>query len=153
MYCVSLPGYTWECGLKYTGINLQTLQDKDLIFTLESNICGSISAVMGDKYVKSDETKRILDLDATNLYGHSMSQTLPYDEIEMCHGHPDLYMNKIEEILNTPDDSDNGFFVEVDSRYPDNRKEKTKNFPFFPQNKTIDKDKYNEYMKEIKPKN
>ena len=29
LYCVSLPGYTWQCGLKYTGIILQTLQDKD----------------------------------------------------------------------------------------------------------------------------
>ena len=38
LYCVSLPGYTWECGLKYTGINLQILQDKDLILTLENNI-------------------------------------------------------------------------------------------------------------------
>ena len=28
LYCVSLPGYTWQCGLKYTGINLQTLHDK-----------------------------------------------------------------------------------------------------------------------------
>ena len=27
LYCVSLPGYTWECGLKHTNINLQTLQD------------------------------------------------------------------------------------------------------------------------------
>ena len=27
LYCVSLPGYTWECGLKYTNIKLQTLQD------------------------------------------------------------------------------------------------------------------------------
>ena len=25
LYCVSLPGYTWQCGLKFTGINLQTL--------------------------------------------------------------------------------------------------------------------------------
>ena len=25
LYCFSSPGYTWECGLKYTGINLQTL--------------------------------------------------------------------------------------------------------------------------------
>ena len=32
-------------------------------------------------------------MDATNLYGHSMSQMLPYDEIKMWHGHPDLYMN------------------------------------------------------------
>ena len=22
LYCVSLPGYTWQCGLKFTGINL-----------------------------------------------------------------------------------------------------------------------------------
>ena len=22
LYCVSLPGYIWQCGLKYTGINL-----------------------------------------------------------------------------------------------------------------------------------
>ena len=28
LYCVSLPGYTWQCGLKDTGMNLQTLQDK-----------------------------------------------------------------------------------------------------------------------------
>ena len=33
--CVSLPGYTWRCGVKYTGINLQTLQYKDLILRLE----------------------------------------------------------------------------------------------------------------------
>ena len=52
--CVSLPGYTWQCGLKYTGINLQTLQDKDMILFLENNIRGGISSVMGDRYVISD---------------------------------------------------------------------------------------------------
>ena len=91
LYCVSLPGYTWECGLKYTGINLQTLQDKDLILTLENNIRGGISSVMGDRYVKSNENKKIIYMDATNLYGHSMIQFLPYDEIEMWHGDPDKY--------------------------------------------------------------
>ena len=47
LYFVSLPGYTWQCGLKYTGINLQTLQDKDMILLLENNIRGGISSVMG----------------------------------------------------------------------------------------------------------
>ena len=47
-------------------------------------------------------------MDASILYGHSMSQMLLYDEIEMWHGRPDLYINKFEEILNTPDDSDIG---------------------------------------------
>ena len=113
LYCVSLPGYTCECCLKYTGIHLQTLQDKDLILTVENNIRGGISSVMGDRCVNTDENKNILYMDSTNLYGHSMSQPLPYDEIEMWHGHPDLYMNNLDEILNTPYDSDIGYFMKL----------------------------------------
>ena len=153
LYCVSLPAYTWQCGVKYTGINLQTLHDRDLILTLENNVCGGISSVMGDKYVKSDENKKVVYMDATNLYEHSMIQPLPYDEFEMRHGCPDLYMNKLEETLNFPDDSNIGYIVEVDLSYPDNIKEKTKKFPFCPENKIIPTDKYNVFMKKIKPKN
>ena len=108
---------------------------------------------MGDRYVKLDETKKVLYMHATNFYGHSMSQMLPYDEIGMWHGHPDLYMNWLEEILNTPDDNEIGYFLEVDLKYPDNIKEKTKNFPVCPENKKIGLDKYNDYIKKIKPKN
>ena len=43
----------------------------------------------------------------------SMSQMLHYDDIEMWHGYPDLYINKVDGILNTPNDNDNGYFVEV----------------------------------------
>ena len=150
LYCVSLPGYTYQCALKYTNIKLQTLQDKDLILLIENNIRGGISSVMGNRYVKSDENYKIIYADATNLYGHSMSQFLPYDEIEMWHGHPDKYWNWLEEILNTPDDSEIGYFLEVDLKYPDNIKQKTKYFPFCPENKKINPDKYNEYMNSIK---
>ena len=34
LYWVSLPGYTWQCALKYTGIILETLQDNDMILLL-----------------------------------------------------------------------------------------------------------------------
>ena len=145
LYCVSLPGYTWQCGLKYTGINLQTLQDKDMILLLENNIRGGISSVMGDRYIKSDKNKKILYIDANNLYGHSMSEQLPYDEIKF-----DNNVN-LEDILNTPDDSDIGYFIEVDLKYPDNIKEKTKNFPFAPVNEKIDPENFSDYMKEIRP--
>ena len=56
--CKSLPGYTWECGLKNTNIKLQTLQDKDMILLLENNIRGGISSVMGDRYKNQMKTKR-----------------------------------------------------------------------------------------------
>ena len=64
LYCVSLPGYTWQCGLRYTGTNIQTLQVKDMILLLEKNIRGGISSVMGDRYVKSNEKKKIKCIDA-----------------------------------------------------------------------------------------
>ena len=145
LYFVSLPGYTWQCGLKYTGKNLQTLQDRDMILILENNIRGGISSVMGDRYVKSDENKKILYIDANNLYGHSMSEPLPYDEIKFDN---DV---KLEDIINTPDDSDIGYFIEADLISPDNIKEKTKNFPFAPVNKKINPDNYRDFMKSIKP--
>ena len=146
-YCVSLLGSTWQCGLEYTRINVQRLQDKDLIVTLENYIREGFSSVMGDRNVKSDENKKIIYMDATNLYGHSMSHPLVYDEIGVWHGHPDLYIKTLEEFLNAPDDNDIGCFFEVDLRYPDNIKEETKNFPFAPENKIIPKDKYKDYMK------
>ena len=130
LFCASLPGYIWQWLLKYTGINLQPLQEKGLILTLENNIRGGISSVMDDRHKKSDENKKIIYMDATNLYGHSLIQPLPFDESEMWHGHPDFYMNKEEKILNTPDDSDIGYFLEVDLKHPDEIKEKTKNFQF-----------------------
>ena len=150
---MSLLGYTYQCALKYTDIKLQTLQHEDFILLIENNIQEGISSVMGDSYVKSDENRKLVYMHATNLYGHSMSQLLHYDEIEMWHGHPDLYMNWSEEILNTPDDKEFGQFSAVDLKFPDIIKEKTKSFPFCPENKKINPDKNINYMKKIKPKN
>ena len=106
--------------MKDTGINLQALQGKDMMLLLEIIIRGGISAVMGDRYVKSDENKKILYADANNLYGHSMSQPLPYDETKFDKN------VKLKDILSTPDDSDIGYFIEVDSTYSDKKNE---NFP------------------------
>ena len=116
LYRVNLPGYTWQCDLKYTGINLQTHQDKVLVLLRENNIRGGVSSVMGDRYVKSDDDKKILYIDANNLYGHSMSQLLNYDENKF-----DTNISS-EDILITPDDSEIGFSVELDLSHPDNIK-------------------------------
>ena len=123
LYCVSVSGYTWQCGLKYTGINLQTLQDKDMILLIENNIRGGISSVLGDRHVKSSDTKKLLYQGCTNLHNHSMSQPLPYGEINF---EKDFCINKI---LCTPDENDIGCFVEVDLKYFDNIRQKTKYFP------------------------
>ena len=71
---------------------------------------------MGDRYIHSDESKKILYIDATNLCCHSMSQVLPYDEIKF---EKDICS---EEIINTPDDNKISYFLEVDLKYPDKMK-------------------------------
>ena len=100
-----------------------------MILLLENNIRGGISSVMGDRYVKSNENKKILYENAKNLYGWATSEPLPYDEIKF-----DNNVN-LEIIINTPDDNDIAYFIEVDLKYPDKIKEKTKHFPFAPENK------------------
>ena len=55
LHCVSICSYTYQCGLKFIDIKLQTLQDKDMILLTENIIRGGASSVMGDRYVKSDD--------------------------------------------------------------------------------------------------
>ena len=66
----------------YNDIRLQTLQDKELFLTLQNNIRDGLSSVMGDRYKKSDDIKKILYIDANNFFGYSMSQPLPYVKIK-----------------------------------------------------------------------
>ena len=145
LFCVSQPSYTWQCRLKHTDIKLQTLLAKDMILLLENNIRGGISSVMGDRYVQSDDNINILYVDAKNLYGWAMSESLPYDEIKF-----DTNV-KLEEILNNPNDSDIDCFIEVDIKYTENKTQKTKHLPFAPENKKINPDDFTDYMKTIKP--
>ena len=41
-----------------------------MILLLKNIIRGSISSFLGDRYVISDETEKILYIDANNFYGH-----------------------------------------------------------------------------------
>ena len=71
---------------------------------------------MGDRYVKSVVKKKIFYADANNHYGHSRSETTPYDEIKFDNE------VKLEDQIKTPDDSDLVYFVEADLIYPCNIK-------------------------------
>ena len=60
-----------------------------------------------------------------------MSEYLPYDETNFDKN------VKLEDILNAPDDSDIGYYIEVNLKHPDNINEKTKNFHLLPKTKQI----------------
>ena len=67
-----------------------------------------------------------------------MSQSLPFEETKFDKN------VELEEILITADDSDIGYFIEVDLKYSDNRKYKTKSFTFAPVNKKFNPDNFSD---------
>ena len=69
-----------------------------------------------------------------NLYDWAISDSLPYEGIKFDR------KVKSEDILNTPDDLDIGFFREIDLEYPDIINGRTKFFPFAPESKKTDSD-------------
>ncbi|XP_060573311.1 uncharacterized protein LOC132731192 [Ruditapes philippinarum] len=68
-YCYSAPGLTWQCGLKYTAIELELLTNYDMLQMFEKGTRGGFSGVLGPRHVKAfnkyttnyDEGNRILD--------------------------------------------------------------------------------------------
>ena len=81
------PGLAWDACLKETGQELQLLHDYDMLMMFEKGIRGGIShiskryAEANNKYMKDydpDEPSTYIQyLDANNLYGWAISQSLP----------------------------------------------------------------------------
>ena len=83
---------------------------------------GGLCFVGSNRYVKANNQRMpdygpnkpaddIIYEDANNLYGCSMSEYLP---------HKDLKINnnaELDTILNTPDDNDTGYILEVDLHF------------------------------------
>ena len=92
VYFVSAPGLAWQACLKKTGVELELLTYYDMILLTEKGIRGGIcqatyrGAKANNKYMKNYnkniESSYIEYLDANNLCGWAMSQTLPVNDFK-----------------------------------------------------------------------
>ena len=78
--------------------------------------------------------------DANNLYGHAMSQLLPYKNLEFSNVN-------IEDVFKTPDDNYKGYIVEVDLHIPEELHDKFKEFPPCPEIMAPSVDLFSDYQK------
>ena len=120
------PGLASKACLKKTGIRLELLLDPDMLLMFERGIRGGITQsvhrwaaannpYMGSEYDKSKPTKYLQYLDANNLYGWAMSQSLPtggFRWIKVGDRNPKTI---VEELV---DKKDRGYLLEVDVAYP-----------------------------------
>ncbi|XP_074026512.1 uncharacterized protein [Leptinotarsa decemlineata] len=130
------PGLSWDAMLKYTNIELELLTDIDMVHFFQKGIRGGISQCSERKhkanntflpdYNPNEPSSFISYLDATNLYGHSMSQPLPTGEFSWLAPHEILNL----DIMNVDIDSPYGYVLEVDIHYPQELHDKHSDLPF-----------------------
>ena len=143
---LSAPGLAWQACLKKTNVNLELLTDVDMLLMIEAGIRGGMCqsvyryAKANNKYMKnydkSIESSYLMYLDANNLYGWAMSQKLPVNGFKWEN---DLSRFNENFIKNYNENSDVGYFLEVDIEYPKQLWSYHKDLPFLPERKKLGK--------------
>ena len=134
------------CVLKKTNVNLELLTDVDMLLMIEAGIRGGMCqsthryAKANNKYMKnydkSIESSYLMYLDPNNLYGCTMSKKLPLNGFKW---ESDLLRFNEEFIKNYNENSDTGYFLEVDIEYPKQLWSSYKDLPFLPEGRKLEK--------------
>ena len=122
---LSATGLAWQACLKKTKVELELLTDVDMLLMVEKGTRGGICqaihryAKANNKYLKNYDkgiiSSYLMYLDANNLYGWAMPQKLPVNGFKWGKN-----LSKFNEIFirNYDENSDKGYFLEVDVEYP-----------------------------------
>ena len=96
-------------------------------------------------YDKNNESSYIEYLDANNLYGWAMSQKLPVKGFKWV---KQKKLSKFNEdfIKKYDEDSNTGYFFEVDVEYPKTLFNSHKDLPFLPERRKVEKVKKISYL-------
>ena len=143
---ISAPGLAWKAALKKTKVKLDLLTDIDMLLMVEKGIKGGIchsiyryvkgnNTYMKD-YDKNKESSYLQYWDVNNLYGWTMSQKLPVNNFEWI---KDTSQFNEDFIKNYYEESDEGYFFEVDAQYPEKLHEFHNDLPFLPERMKIEK--------------
>ena len=154
---VTTPSLAWDACLKYTDIVLELITDPEIHVFVESGMRGGISVISNryarannpylkpEDYDSSQPHSYICYLDANNLYGWAMSQSLPTGGFRF------LDEDEIDEMDFTavPDDSRLGYIVECDLEYPAELHGLHNDYPLAPEHVKITEDMVSPYCKSI----
>ena len=139
------PGLAWDACLKETGQQLELLHDYDMLMMFERGIRGGITHIAkryseaNNKYMQNYDpdkpSKFIQYLDANNLYGWGMSQSLPTGGFKWM---TNLTKDKVKNILEKTNSSMNnsfkrGYIFEVDLEYPKELWKSHNDYPLAPE--------------------
>ena len=155
----SAPGLSWDALLRMTGVNLDLISDLNAQLFIEKGMRGGIStithrhAVANNKYMKNYnpevESSYLIYLDANNLYGWAMSQSLPVGDFKWI---PSEDFEDPEDFIleNYTNDTRKGVILEVDLEYPEELHDLHNDYPLAPEKILITDDMLSKYCKDLK---
>ncbi|GBN91024.1 hypothetical protein AVEN_195498-1, partial [Araneus ventricosus] len=145
------PGLAWQACLRMSDVKLELLTDIDMHLFVEKGIRGGVAMISHrfasannphlPSYDPTSSNSFIMYWDANNLYGWAMSQRLPTHEFS--------WSQEPVDYLNIPDDSDEGYILEVDLEYPPELHHQHNCYPLAPEKTTVNHSEYSNYAKEI----
>jgi hypothetical protein len=154
---ITAASLAWDAMMLKTNIELGLISDIKIMDIMERGTRGGLTFVGSQIYAKAnnkylpdyDETTEstyILYPDANNLYGHSMSEPLPYGDLK-------IYTKiTIEEVLETVDDADIGYTVEVDISFPEKIHGSLNQYIPLPENIIPNTEWFSDYQKDVMKK-
>ena len=143
----TIPGLSLEAGLRMTKAKIDLIQDPDMHLFIEAGMRGGVACISKRLAEASDEPDEdgmkdfLLYLDANNLYGWAMSQSLPTGGLtwEEADFSPDAW----------PDDGERGCLLEVDIHCPSELHDFFKDYPPAPEKMEIAFDMLSSRQREL----
>ena len=167
LYYYTLPGYSWDCMLKQTGIELELVDNYDMYLMIENGIRGGVSFIShrhskaANKYtepvwVEGKKGKFLLYVDANNLYGGAMMEALGYKDFKMLEPEridtliPDKSLETIADLVacDNPDEDHDGYIMTVDLECPEDLHDDFNAFPPLAENMSIHPENLSDYQRE-----
>jgi hypothetical protein len=120
---ISAASLSWDAMMLKTGVKLELISDLKVLDIIERSKRGGLCFVGSKRHVVANnkymdtydadkESNYLMYLDANNLYGWAMVQSLPHDEVRL---NTEV---TLEEILNAEDEGEVGYVVECDLHFP-----------------------------------
>ena len=144
-YFYSAPGLAWQACLKKTEVKLELLTDINILMIekgIRAGMCQSTHryAKANNEYKKNCDNKIMSSyltyLHANNLYGWAMSQKLPANGFMWYNNHLSDFNEDL--IKNYTENSDEGYFLDVDIEYPKQLWSSHKDLPFLPKRRKLE---------------
>ena len=134
---LTAPHFAWDAMLKTTKVQLDLLAEKDHLDIIRRGIRGGMCGVYHSRYYKANNPKCtnfedtkpttwLILLDANNLYGGVMCESLPVGDFSET-------TLPLQSVLDTADDAEFGFFVVVDLEYPEKLHDLHNDYPLAPE--------------------